>query len=292
MDKWNEFRTAYQVAKHGTVSEAAKALGVHRATIIRHIDSLEKELGGKIFFRNKRGYSLTEIGEDLLRVAESTEDQFRQFIGRSDTRAPGISTQLIISTIDVVCQTITDAMHHYVSQNPQSQLRSILTPNVVKLEYGEAHVAIRAGSRPADPDYVVMRLEPMRTGLYAHKTYTERYGSAQSTDALSSHRFVGYAGETPRGPYAWLSKYVPEVHYCLISDSFHCRLQAIMAGIGMGFLPEKHAQQLPDLKQVIAPNRTLDTKLWLVTHGATHRTAKVQSFLRSLRATGHLQQNL
>lgn len=81
MDKWTEFKTAYQVARLGTVSAAASALGVHRATVIRHIDALEAELGGTIFHRHKTGYSPTEIGEDLLRVAQTTEDQLEQFAG-------------------------------------------------------------------------------------------------------------------------------------------------------------------------------------------------------------------
>ena len=42
MDNWNEIRTAYQVARLGTVTAAAKILGIHRATVIRHINTLEQ----------------------------------------------------------------------------------------------------------------------------------------------------------------------------------------------------------------------------------------------------------
>jgi DNA-binding transcriptional LysR family regulator len=55
MDKWTEIKTAYQVARLGTVSAAADVLGVHRATVIRHIDTLEAELGARVFLRNKTG---------------------------------------------------------------------------------------------------------------------------------------------------------------------------------------------------------------------------------------------
>ena len=54
MEKWDEMRTAYMVAKLGTVSAASDVLGIHRATIIRHIDSLEAALGAKIFLRHAR----------------------------------------------------------------------------------------------------------------------------------------------------------------------------------------------------------------------------------------------
>ena len=52
---WDEIRTAFQVARLGTVSGAADVLGVHHATVIRHIDALEKRLGSKLFQRHARG---------------------------------------------------------------------------------------------------------------------------------------------------------------------------------------------------------------------------------------------
>jgi len=73
MEKWAELRTAYQVAKLGTVSAAAKALGFHRATVNRHIDALESELGSRVFIRHARGYELTELGKEVLRTAQKTE---------------------------------------------------------------------------------------------------------------------------------------------------------------------------------------------------------------------------
>ena len=62
MDNWDEVRTAFQVARLGTVSGAAEVLGVHHATVIRHIDALEGKLGVKLFQRHARGYTATEAG--------------------------------------------------------------------------------------------------------------------------------------------------------------------------------------------------------------------------------------
>ena len=74
IDTWDEIRTAFQVARLGTVSGAAEVLGVHHATVIRHIDALEKRLGSKLFQRHARGYTPTEAGTELLKVAQTTED--------------------------------------------------------------------------------------------------------------------------------------------------------------------------------------------------------------------------
>jgi DNA-binding transcriptional LysR family regulator len=66
--KWTEVQTAYQVAKLGTVSAAAQALGCHRATINRHVDMLEEELGARVFIRHARAYTITEHGEAVCSV--------------------------------------------------------------------------------------------------------------------------------------------------------------------------------------------------------------------------------
>ena len=72
---WTEVRSAYMVAKLGTVSAAADALGVHRATILRHIDALEAELGSKLFQRHQRGYTPTDVGRELLEVGSCADDE-------------------------------------------------------------------------------------------------------------------------------------------------------------------------------------------------------------------------
>ncbi|MEM8683693.1 MAG: LysR family transcriptional regulator [Pseudomonadota bacterium] len=289
MDKWNEFRTAYHVAKCGTVSGAADELGVHRATIIRHIDALEEELGSKVFFRNARGYSLTEVGEDLLRVAEATEDQFKQFIGRSHAQTRGVSGELVVSTIAVLCAPVSKALKHYTRQNPDSTVRCVLSAEIAKLEYGEAHVAIRAGQKPSDPDNVVIRMRPLETGLYAHESYVQANGRPAGIEEFENHAFIGSSHSASlAAPYAWLERRVPGLKYRFLSANFQSRFNALMAGIGLAFLPVEEARTRNGLVEVMPSNRAWRTKVWVVTHGATHRTPKVQSFLRSLREEGYL----
>ena len=66
MDNWDEIRTAYQVARMGTVSGAADVLGVHHATVIRHIDALEGKLGEKLFQRH--ALALDVLGVKCINV--------------------------------------------------------------------------------------------------------------------------------------------------------------------------------------------------------------------------------
>ena len=90
MENWDEIRTAFQVARLGTVSGAAEVLGVHHATVIRHIDALEKRLGAKLFQRHARGLVLTDSGHTLYRstmeMAASKGILFLSRIGEPGSR--------------------------------------------------------------------------------------------------------------------------------------------------------------------------------------------------------------
>lgn len=78
MQNWDEIKTAFHVARLGTVSAAADVLGVHHSTVIRHIDSLEGRLKVKLFQRHARGYTPTDAGRDVMQVAQATDEQFQQ----------------------------------------------------------------------------------------------------------------------------------------------------------------------------------------------------------------------
>ncbi|MEO0932024.1 MAG: LysR family transcriptional regulator, partial [Pseudomonadota bacterium] len=144
MDNWDEIRTAYQVARRGTVSGAADTLGVHHATVIRHIDALEQRLGVKLFQRHARGYTATEAGQDLLQVAQATDDQFTQLAGRIRGQGEGVSGDLVITSLDIFSGMLTPVMVAFQNENPDVNIRFRTGDRVFRLEYGEAHVAIRA----------------------------------------------------------------------------------------------------------------------------------------------------
>ena len=102
MDNWDEVKTALHVARIGTVSGAAEVLGVHHATVIRHIDALEERLGVKLFQRHPRGYTATEAGEDLCRVAQTAQEQFAQFASRARGQGDSVSGELVVTTLSLL----------------------------------------------------------------------------------------------------------------------------------------------------------------------------------------------
>ena len=99
MDHWTEIRTAYNVARTGTVSKAAQELGVHRATVNRHIDALEAEIGTRLFLRHRRGYELTDAGHEFMEIAERSYDMLEDFFGRVRVQNADVEGEVIVSTL-------------------------------------------------------------------------------------------------------------------------------------------------------------------------------------------------
>lgn len=284
MVAWTEVRSAYMVAKLGTVSAAADALGVHRATILRHIDALETELGSKLFQRHQRGYTPTDVGQELLEVGSRADDELTQWLGRARHRRDEPSGELIITALPGFEVTLVRAMIRMQRDFPAVSCRIVTTEQLMRMEFGEAHVALRAGGRPSNPDFVVLHHSSHSFGLFAHKSYKQQYGIPTSDADFEQHRFCA-GGEVSYhvGPLEWIEQNVPPKSIALRTDSLLIGHSAVVQGHCIGPMWQAEAEQDPDLVEVVAPRSDWTIDFWIVTHVDLHRTTKVRSFVHRLR---------
>ncbi|MGQ0563492.1 MAG: LysR family transcriptional regulator [Gemmobacter sp.] len=284
MDNWDEIRTAFQVARLGTVSGAAELLGVHHATVIRHIDALEKRLGVRLFQRHARGYTPTEAGRDLLATAQVTEEKFAQLVSRIKGQGEMVTGELIVTSISGIADLLAPVLAGFQEAHAGVILRYLSDLRVFRLDFGEAHVAIRAGAMPQEPDYVVQSLVRLRSGLYASTGYVARHGRPSGPEEFAAHRFVVADNAESRAPfYRWLRANVPPEALTFRSTEPEASEAAVRAGAGLGFVAPRRAAGDPGLVQVMPPRPEWDSPLWIVTHVDLHRTRKVQAFLSHLK---------
>lgn len=286
MQFWTELRTALMLARHGTVSAAADALGVHRATVNRHIDTLEAEFQTKLFQRHARGYTLTESGQEMLEVAGRADEMFADLAGRNRGRSATLSGNLIVTSLSGIAPLVTPALRDIHLTHPQIRLEYAASADLARLEHGEAHVAFRAGPKPDTPDYVVSLFRNIRFGLYASRGYVSRRGQPTSDD-LAEHSFVGTREQPSRLPVTgWVKTHVDADNISLETADQYVVLSAVRDGIGMGFLAEHEAIGDPNLVELCPPSQDWSVPIWVVTHVDLHRTEKVQQFLDYVRRTG------
>ena len=285
MESWDEIRTAYQVARAGTVSGAAEALGVHHATVIRHIDALEARLGVKLFQRHPRGYTATEAGSDLLQVASATDDQFAQLVGRIKGQGADVRGDLVVTSLGMQSSLMAPILADFQREHPEVRVRYLTGDRLFRLEYGEAHVAIRAGAKPDQPDNVVQPFMSHRLSLVATQDYIDLHGMPDGEADLRNHRFVGHDDDDSRAPFnRWLQSVVGPDRILFRATESRVMRDAILAGAGIGFMSEVDLAHYPNLVEVLPSRDEWSAPLWLVTHVDLHRTAKVQSFLTFLKA--------
>jgi DNA-binding transcriptional LysR family regulator len=284
VDNWDEIRTAFQVARLGTVSGAAEVLGVHHATVIRHIDALEKRLGAKLFQRHARGYTATEAGRDLLSVAQTTEEQFAHLSSRIKGQGETVSGELVVTSISGIADLLTPVMTSFQEKWPDVRVRLLTDMRVFRLDYGEAHVALRAGFGPEEPDNVVQPLVHIKVGLFAARAYIDRFGLPASEADFAGHRFVCADQDSTRAPFhRWLRATVPPESITYAATEAAALEQAVRQGAGIGFMMLFRAEKDPDLVEVLPPRDDWAAALRIVTHVDLHRTRKVQAFLTHLK---------
>lgn len=241
--------------------------------------------------RHARGYTPTEAGEELLRIATVVDDQFSDMMERIESARSEISGQLVITTIPVIDRFVMPAIAAYQALHPKLQVLYHSDVRTYHLAHGEAHVALRAGTKPNHPDNVVSQLFDTYQGLFASPSYVARYGLPKDEADLINHRFVVAEAEGVRAPFhQWLSARVPEENFAMRTSQVSAAYLGVQAGLGIGFL--NRDQENDDMIEVfpdLSPKEWC-SRIWLVTHVDLHRSPKVQSFTRFLQERAKAQE--
>ncbi len=283
-DSWNEIRTAYLVARHGTLSAAAGELGIHHTMAQRQITALENRLGTRLFYRNARGYAPTDAGEALLKVAEETQDQFEQLAARIAGLDRRLSGKLVVTTVPEFATGLVPLLAEYQRRHPELAIEMIADRRLLKLEYGEAHVSLRAGRPPSEPDNIAQKLVEATATLWASRGYVGQHGPLKSLDKTDGHRFVSTTRDEAASPLAaWIHANVPDDAVAFRAGDTETITAAVANGMGIGPVLCWSALADGELVPMIPPPPDWFGTLWLVTHIDLHRTAKVQSFLAYMK---------
>ncbi len=290
MNKWTELRTAYQVAKLGTVSAAAEVLGLHRATVNRHIDTLESHLQAKIFIRHRHGYALTETGQEVLRVAQKAEELIEDLAGRLQGGNTQVEGEIKLTILAPFAQLLMGAVAMFRRKHPQCRVDVNVYEGLARLEYGEAHIALRAGAKPDHPDYIVSKFHSFGFNLYAHESYLARHGKPRDVGELSGHLFVLNEAENVRELIGlWLDKHVRPEMVALSTQDMVAVEEAICSGIGIGFLGDQEASMRSGVTAIFPPNPDWTIPCWIVTHVDLHHTEKVKAMLECIKSLDTLR---
>jgi DNA-binding transcriptional LysR family regulator len=281
---WSDIQITYLVAKHGTLSGAAAELEVHHSTILRRIDAIEARLGRTLFHRHARGYTPTESGQLLFAEAQLTEQRLERLMGKLVAQDQALSGPLIITTVGTFSAILLPIIAKFSSLYPNVQVELNANPRIFKLEYGEAHVSIRPGKQPIDPDYVVQALPVGGSTLYGSSDYIKLYGTMASLKHFQGHQFLNLNTQMNNiASIRWINETVHENNISFKGSDFNILIDAAKNNLGLVPLSVEVGERSDGLIAMMPPPKEWKTDLWLVTHRDLHRSPKVMAFTALLK---------
>ena len=179
---WEQIRHFLTVAELGSVSAAARELGISQPTLSRHIQLLERQTKLSLFQRSTTGLRLTDAGAELVETAQKMSlaaDQFERQIKGTSTEFTGAirlsATQIMAAYI------LPPALTAFGQLHPKLQLEIDVNNFSTNLHKRDADIALRM-FKPSEPDLVCRRLPDIQLGFYAHKSYIENFGMPKSIE--------------------------------------------------------------------------------------------------------------
>lgn len=273
---WDDLRFFSELARRGSLSEAARRLGADHSTVARRITRFETAMGLKLFDRLPRGYALTAEGERILeRVGPLEEAVF------SIERLAGSSGEIeglvrISAPPALASQWLVPRMAPLRSEYPALVLDIAGISTAANLARREADLAIRL-SRPEGDALVARKLGDLRFGHYGARSYVE---ATQEAD----WSFLGYNEALETSPQQrWSREMAGERPFVLLTNDLASLISGARAGMGVAALPHILAQDDPELT-CVADGPETTREIWLVVHPDLRRSARVRVVMNHLVA--------
>lgn len=268
--EWELYRALLGVLREGSLSGAARALGVAQPTVGRHVAALEAALGLVLFTRSQTGLLPTEAAFALRPHAEAMESTAaaleRAASGLRDGLEAAAGTVRISVSEVVGVEVMPAVVAGLAAAHPALKVELVLSNRVHDLLQREADIAVRM-TAPRQEQLVARRVGAIELGFHAHPGYLERRGTPATLDDLASHALIGYDRPTPfvRQAAKGLPGYARD-RFTLRTDSDVAQLALIRAGAGIGVCQVPLAARAPTLVRVLADAFTFRLDTWVTMH--------------------------
>ena len=268
---WDDLRLFLAVARSGSISGAAKQLGVQHSTISRRIRQFELKLGARLIERKTGGYELTQAGEHVKEAATNIE---REVLG-VDGALIGKDTQLIgplrVTAINNMASTVLMPMFaEFSNQHPLVKLHIIVSNLDASLSQRDADVAIRLTNSPPDT-LIGKRVVTVASTIYGSRSYIEKLRQQNREPKWIGVDCCGFHK-------AWTKQACGEQPHNFISDDTLLTIAAIKEDLGVSILPCFMGDADQELVRYCDPDPAYDLGLWVLLHPDLKRTARVLTF--------------
>lgn len=282
---WNRARAFLVTAEEGSLSAAARALGMTQPTLGRQVSALEQELGVALFERAGRGLELTPSGLDLLEHVRGMGDAANRLSLSASGQSTSIEGSVCITATEVMAGfTLPPIIKKLRMMEPGIEVELIASNSTSDLKRREADIALRA-FRPTQPDLIAKKISDIRAFLYAAPAYLQQLGNPASPADFNDADFLGFdRSDRLMDAYNELGFSLTRRNFPVATEHHLVQWEMVKHGVGIGIMPEHVGDVEPAVVRALPDFEPYIGEVWLVAHRELKTSRRIRMVFDFLAA--------
>jgi DNA-binding transcriptional LysR family regulator len=273
---WNRARAFLVTVEEGSLSAAARALGMTQPTLGRQVSALEQELGVVLFERVGQGLEVTPVGLELAEHARAMGQAASRLSLAASGKSQNIEGNICISASEVYAVFLLPPIIAQLRRSqPKIQVELVATNQTSDLSRREADIAIR-NFQPTQNELIARRIRDDIARLYATAEYLQQLGNPQTRADFSAASFVGFDAsgmvidELNRRGFNLAKSNFP-----ILSENYIAHWELVKQGLGIGIMPEQIGDAEPLVERAL-DDFAIEFPIWLTTHRELRTSRRVR----------------
>ena len=265
---WDLYRSFLAVMEAGSLSAAARALGLAQPTVGRHIESLQAALKGEaLFTRSPGGLRPTRTAMALAPHAKAMASAAEALVRAASGEAGGEGGVVRLTVSEVVgAHVLPGMLTAFREDHPRIDIELALSNRQEDLLRREADIAVRM-ARPTQNALFARRVGSVRLVMHAHRAYLQKHGEPRTLGDLRGHTLIGYdRGTLSTAVLASIDLEVTPALFALRADSELAQFALLGAGFGIGVCQRQIARRDPNLVAILKAAFGFELEMWVVMH--------------------------
>jgi DNA-binding transcriptional LysR family regulator len=274
---WNQARAFCATADSGSLSAAARKLGLTQPTLSRQVAALEAALGTTLFERIGKRLVLTDAGLSLFEHARAMSMAAEAMTLAAAGTSQDIEGRVTVSATDAVSAYLLPGLVARIREKaPQITLVIVASDSISDLRRREADIAIRH-VRPTEPELIARLVSEMTAHFYASESWLARNGTPGSVAELCAAELLGFE------PVDRFSEHLHAAGIPISPDRFRVvsgnsvvLWEMVRQGVGVCMMLQEIADRMPGVVRLLPELPGTAVPIWLVSHRELHTSRRVR----------------
>ena len=280
---WNQLKAFLETAETGSLSAAARKLGLTQPTLSRQVAAIEQRMGVTLFERVGKTLALTPTGLDLLEHARAMGAAAAALRLAASGRSQAVGGVVSVSASDAVAAyLLPPLLRRLRAQQPGIAVEVISSNAMSDLLRREADIAIRH-VKPEQPDLIARLVREAQAHFYASHGWVQANGHPRDAQAAAH---VAFVGSDRSGQYlhylAQHGLHLGEDHFSCYANHTVAHWALVCQGLGIGAMMDDIAQGTPGIVRVLDDVPPVRFPIWLVTHRELRTSRPIRTVFEAL----------